>query len=58
MFGKGEVKPEYRKAETLKQVEAPKAKKFVLAGYYHRFIPHFSIVTQLLTDLMRNNPQG
>lgn len=58
MVGKGKLRPEQGKVETLRQVETPKTKTDVccflgLAGYYQWFIPHFSTIAQPLTDLTR-----
>nr|XP_054591237.1 uncharacterized protein LOC129155100 isoform X2 [Nothobranchius furzeri] len=54
--GDGVVKPLVAKVQALESCQTPRTKKQLrsflgLAGYYHRFIPHFSSRAALLTDM-------
>ncbi len=57
-LGHGQVRPQIDKTATVAACPSPKTKKEVrqvlgLAGYYRRFIPNFSDLTSLLTDLTK-----
>ena len=58
----GQVKPDPRKLEAMRDYPTPVSKKQVraflgLAGYYRRFISHFSTIAEPLTDLTKSrNP--
>lgn len=59
IVGSGSVKPDPAKLEAVRQFPVPHTKKQVraflgLAGYYRRFIPHFSSVASPLTDLTKS----
>ena len=61
--GGGEVRPMDCKVKAVKEYEIPKTKKQVhaflgLCGYYRRFIPSFSTVTNSLTELTRKNKEN
>ena len=62
MIGGRQVKPDPRKLETVRDYPTPVSKKQVraflgLAGYYHRFVSHFSTIAEPLTDLTKSrNP--
>ncbi|XP_065438529.1 uncharacterized protein LOC135981201 [Chrysemys picta bellii] len=56
--GGGHLKPEPAKVEAIKAWPAPQTKKQVqafigMAGYYRRFVPHFSSLAAPLTELCR-----
>ena len=54
----GEVRPEVAKVEAVKKWKRPRTKKEMrmflgLSGYYRRFIPQYSVIAAVLTDLTR-----
>ena len=58
--GGGEVRPQEDKVEAVRRCEVPRTKKDVkvfldLSGYYRCFIPHYSVIAVLLTDLTRKD---
>ena len=58
--GNGQVKPKSGNIEAVRAFPKPRLKKQVraflgLAGYYRKFLPGFSSVAALLTDLTRKN---
>ncbi len=57
-LGHGQVRPQINKTAAIATCPRPKTKKEVkqflgLAGYYRRFIPNYSDLTSLLTDLTK-----
>ncbi len=59
VVGRGQVKPVAGKIAHLKEFKTPKTKKDVrsflgLAGYYRRFVPHFSTTAAPLSDLTKD----
>ncbi len=57
-LGQGQVRPQIDKTAAIVACPSPKTKKEVmqflgLAGYYRRFIPNYSELTSLLTDLTK-----
>ena len=60
VVGGGEVRPEVAKVEAVKKWKRPRTKKEVrmflgLSGYYRRFIPQYSVIAAVLTDLTRKD---
>ncbi|CAB3995666.1 Hypothetical predicted protein [Paramuricea clavata] len=60
IVGQGKVKPISAKIEAICAFPQPSTKKQVMcflgmAGYYRKFCPNFSTVTQPLTELLRKN---
>jgi hypothetical protein len=60
IVGQGKVKPIIAKIEAISAFPQPSTKKQVMrflgmAGYYRKFCPNFSTVTQPLTELLRKN---
>ena len=58
MVGKGIITPEKSKIEKILKISAPKTKKHVraligLISYYAKFIPNFSNIKAVLTDLLK-----
>ncbi|CAM4640739.1 unnamed protein product [Caretta caretta] len=56
--GSGRLKPEPAKVEVIRDWPAPHTKKQVqafngLAGYYRRFVPHFSAIATPITELCK-----
>ncbi|CAM4689811.1 unnamed protein product, partial [Lepidochelys olivacea] len=56
--GSGRLKPEPAKVEVIRDWPAPHTKKQVqafigMAGYYRRFVPHFSAIATPLTELCK-----
>ena len=54
------MRPEVAKVEAVKKWKMPRTKKEVrmflgLSGYYRRFIPQFSVIAAVLTDLTRKD---
>ena len=62
VVGQGKVKPVNAKIDAISQFPRPTTKKHVMrflgmAGYYRKFCPNFSAVTEPLTQLLRKNTQ-
>ena len=60
VVGQGKVKPVDAKIRAISAFPQPSTKKQVMrslgmAGYYRKFCPNFSSVTEPLTELLRNN---
>ena len=60
VVGQGKVKPVDAKIDAISQFPQPTTKKHVMrflgmAGYYRKFCPNFSAVTEPLTQLLRKN---
>ena len=60
VVGGGEVRPELAKVEEVKKWKRPRTKKEVrmfwgLSGYYRSFIPQYSVIAAVLTDLTRKD---
>ena len=60
VVGGGEVRPQEGKVEAVRRCEVPRTKKDVrmflgLSGYYRRFIPHYSEIAAVLSDLTRKD---
>ena len=60
VVGGGEVRPEVAKVEAVKKWKRPRTKEEVrmfleLSGYYRRFIPQYSVIAAVLTDLTRKD---
>ena len=60
IVGQGKVKPIDAKVEAISAFPQPSSKKQVMrflgmAGYYRKFCPNFSSVTEPLTELLRKN---
>jgi hypothetical protein len=58
LVGQGQIKPNPEKVETIKNCNRPNNKKQVrsflgLVGYYRKFIPHFSTIASVLTDMTK-----
>ncbi|CAM5084938.1 unnamed protein product [Natator depressus] len=58
-LGKSTVRPLFSQVQALQLCPPPSSKKQVhrflgLAGYYHHFIPGFSSIAALLSDLLKN----
>ena len=58
--GRGTINPLQAKVEAIQQWPVPKSKKQVqsflgLAGYYRRFVPHYSQIAAPLTDLTKKS---
>ncbi|CAM4666736.1 unnamed protein product [Lepidochelys kempii] len=56
--GSGRLKPELAKVEVIRDWPAPHTKKQVqafigMAGYYRRFVPHFSAIATPITELCK-----
>ncbi|CAM5130372.1 unnamed protein product [Eretmochelys imbricata] len=56
--GSGRLKPEPAKVEVIRDWPAPHTKKQVqafigMAGYYRRFVPHFSAIATPITELCK-----
>jgi hypothetical protein len=59
-IGKGKIQPREVKIQAIEEFPRPANKKQLqsflgLIGYYRRFIPHFSQVSAVLTDLLRKD---
>ena len=59
---RGKVKPDPQKLNAVRNYPTPMSKKEVraflgLAAYYRRFVPHFSVIAEPLTELTKGrNP--
>ena len=60
VVGGEEVRPQEDKVEAVRRCEVPRTEKDIrmflgLSGYYRRFIPHYSVIAAVLTDLTRKD---
>ena len=58
VVGSGEIQPNPEKIKAISECQRPKNKKQVrsflgLVGYYRRFIPNFSTIASVLTDMVK-----
>lgn len=58
VVGKGQIMPNPEKVETIRSCKRPRTKTQVrsflgLVGYYRKFIPNFSVIAAVLTDMTK-----